>query len=231
MDTAIQLSIIIPVFNESRTIIKNLQRLRDTVSSSGEAISSFELIMVDGGSTDNTTALAQPYVDKVIHSRKGRALQMNAGAKQASGIFLLFLHADTTLPNNRFSFLSSHQQWGFYRVRLSGKAWPFRIIESMINWRSCFTQVATGDQCLFIRNHCFVSIQGFASIPLMEDIEITKRLRKQSPAYIMDAPVITSSRKWEQGGIVNTILLMWYLRGLYFLGVSPHYLVKKYYTS
>lgn len=231
MDRPIQLSIIIPVCNEADTIGKNLQCLRDTISLLAGVPPLLEIIVVDGGSTDSTVALARPYVDTIIQAKKGRASQMNAGAAQATGTFLLFLHADTRLPSKAFSFLSSNHQWGFYRVLLSGKAWPFRIIEAMINWRSCITQIATGDQCLFIRRHCFVSMQGFANIPLMEDIEISKRLRKQCAAYIIDEPVITSSRKWEQKGIVNTVLLMWYLRGLYFLGVSPHYLVKKYYSS
>lgn len=228
-----RLSIIIPVLNESQTIVRYLQDLRHRIISEQQ----IEIIIVDGGSTDNTVALVAPYADYMVCAPKGRASQMNAGAQQASGEYLLFLHADTQLPENAFSFLQSYPypypypQWGFYRVALSGKAWFFRVIERMINWRSCMTQVATGDQCLFVRHSLFLSVSGFSNIPLMEDVDISKRLRRQFSAYIVNTPVVTSSRKWEQGGIVKTITLMWYLRGLYFFGVSPHYLVKKYYSS
>jgi rSAM/selenodomain-associated transferase 2 len=221
-----QLSIIIPVLNESAAISQNLEYLR-TITQSITA----ELIVVDGGSTDNTVALSEVSADKVIQAEKGRAIQMNTGAQQASGQYLLFLHADTQLPKKGFSFLSEAKDWGFYPVRLSGPSWIYRIIGTLINLRSTWTKVATGDQCLFIEKGLFDRLGGFANIPLMEDVDMSKRLRQQGSPYIASCSVETSSRKWEQEGVIKTILLMWYLRFLYFIGVSPSYLVKKYYQK
>lgn len=231
------LSIIIPVLNESSSIVERLQTLRQRIPSANT-----ELVVVDGGSQDETYTLAKPYADKVIQSPKGRAKQMNAGAACASGDMLLFLHVDTVFPElpteQLFPFLdkaspykrSSDQLlvWGFYTLRLSGSRWAFRIIETMINTRSQFTRVATGDQCLFISTKLFSQLQGFADIPLMEDVDISKRLRRITPPWVVKLPVITSSRRWEQYGTVKTVYLMWYLRALYFFGVSPERLAKKY---
>jgi rSAM/selenodomain-associated transferase 2 len=222
----IQLSIIIPVLNESASIHKNLQYLRTITSSI-----TTELIVVDGGSTDNTMALSETDADKVIQTEKGRSIQMNTGAQQASGQFLLFLHADTRLPNQGFPFLLQVEGWGFYPVRLSGQSWVYRMIETLINLRSKWTSVATGDQCLFVEKDLFDRLGGFANIPLMEDVDMSKRLRQQGAPHIASCSVETSSRKWEQEGVIKTILLMWHLRFLYFIGVSPSYLVKKYYQK
>jgi rSAM/selenodomain-associated transferase 2 len=227
--TEILLSIIVPVRNESSQcvpLLKQLQRLRATAC---------EVIVIDGGSDDDTITCARPYVDKLLSVEPGRALQMNAGAKQAKGQWLWFLHADTTLPEKFEGWLAlladQAESWGFFSVRLSGEALPFRVIERGINWRSCYTKVATGDQGIYIRRDAFETIGGFEEQPLMEDIAATKQLRKLSrpmiPPYILQA----SSRRWQQHGMVKTVLLMWWLRLAYFLGVSPRTLVKAYYRA
>jgi rSAM/selenodomain-associated transferase 2 len=221
----IQLSIIIPVLNEAKTIVANLHALQKATSSV-----SAEIIVVDGGSDDGTADLSRPYVDKVISAPKGRASQMNAGAKQAVGDVLLFLHGDTLLPDDDSLVLLPSSDWGFFRIRLSGGHIAFRMIEHMINIRSQLTRVATGDQCLFVKKKRFTQLNGFATIPLMEDVELCKRLRVNTKPMVISSPVISSSRRWEEKGIVRTVMLMWYLRALYFLGVSPSVLLKKYYV-
>jgi rSAM/selenodomain-associated transferase 2 len=239
------LSIIIPVLNEADTIVSCLERLQKI--SAFYHCCTIEIIVVDGGSVDHTVLLAKPLADQVLNASKGRAKQMNAGAKNASGEFLLFLHSDTELPFigdgfadensiSTFPFINSSEvnngekkSWGFYPIKLNGKHVFFRVIETMINIRSRLTSVATGDQCLFVKQTVFVDESGFSDIPLMEDVELTKRLRKMHKPYIASSCVITDSRRWEKLGIIKTVLLMWYLRGLYFLGVSPSFLVKKYY--
>ena len=223
----VKVSIILPVLNEALVVAEQLRLLKEITDSS------CEIIVVDGGSDDNTAALARPFANTVIvSSEKGRAVQMNAGAALAKGTLLFFLHLDTQLPDNFLSLLKKHDhyQWGFFRVLLSGSLWPFRIIEKMMNIRSYLSAVATGDQCLFIRRDVFSQINGFAEIPLMEDVEICKRLRAKSSPLVIDTPVITSSRRWEKGGIITTVLLMWRLRFAYFLGVSPEKLVRWYYS-
>ena len=158
---------------------------------------------------------------------------MNAGAEVASAPWLLFLHADTRLPASMQSLLQAmqqrHSQWGFFALRLSGRQWLLRVIERFINLRSRLTAVATGDQALFVRAALFRQCGQFADIPLMEDVALSKQLRQHStPLFWRDA-VVSSSRRWEQRGIVRTVLLMWCLRWQYFTGVSPQQLVKRYY--
>jgi len=220
------LSIVIPVLNEAEKIVSHLKKIRENIANI-----SVEVIVVDGGSVDNTQVLASPYAEKIIASEKGRAKQMNAGASVASGDYLLFLHIDTVLPSSAFSFLQKECQWGFYRILLSGKAWPFRVIEKMMTWRSSLSRIATGDQCIFVRRELFNAMNGYASISLMEDVDLCKRLRKIAKPLVIKNPVITSSRRWEENGICKTIWLMWYLRLQYFFGVSPEVLVDKYYKS
>ncbi len=190
-----------------------------------------EIIVVDGGSHDNTLVLAEPLVDKLVESKKGRAEQMNCGAAVATGELLLFLHSDTRLPGNTLKLLRSEKLngWGFFQVKLSGNVWKFRIIEFMINQRSRFTRIGTGDQCIFVKRSLFEKNNGYADIPLMEDVELSKRLRTQINPSIINTAVVTSSRRWESNGICKTVLLMWRLRLLYFLGFSPNTLVKYYY--
>lgn len=215
-----RLSIIIPVLNEARSLQAHLPLLQ----AAREA--GHEVILVDGGSTDEGPALAAPLVDKLVRSPAGRALQMNAGAAQASGDLLLFLHVDTRLPEGAIAllqqaFVQPAVQWGRFDVRLSGAHRAFRLIETMINLRSRVSGVATGDQALFLRAGLFHAIGGFPAIPLMEDVAITKTLRRLSRPLCLRERVTTSSRRWEQHGIVRTVLLMWWLRLLYVCGMSP----------
>lgn len=246
-----RLSIIIPVFNEADSIVDFLSQLQSTVEDDkffdnksavienvdAEAINSkknnIEIIVVDGESQDGTLQLAEPLVSQTLTSEKGRALQMNAGAAVAAGDYFIFLHADTTLPKNFYTQLKQiiadrQSVWGFFSVRLSGESFWFRIIERAMCWRSRITSVATGDQALFVSRQLFYEVDGYPSIPLMEDVAISKQLRGYVQPSFVDKPVTTDSRRWEKNGIVKTILLMWWLRLNYFLGVDPHKLEKMY---
>ena len=223
-----RLSIIIPVLNEAGHIghtLRLLQPLREQ---------GHELILVDGESHDDTLQIAQPLVDQVQISSPGRARQMNAGAANASGDWLLFLHADTQLPPAVVEVIAAALrdyggQWGRFDVRLSGDRWMLRVIERMINWRSRLTGIATGDQAMFVKREVFERLGGYGEVPLMEDVDLSKRLKRTSRPVCIRQPVITSSRRWEEQGVWSTILLMWWLRWLFFVGVSPDRLVQRYY--
>ncbi len=192
-----------------------------------------EIILVDGGSTDATLRQAQGRVDKIVETDRGRARQMNAGAEQAQGEVLLFLHADTRLPENADGLireaLETGRVWGRFDVRLSGQAWLLRVIETFMNWRSCLTGMATGDQAMFVLREAFVHLGGFADIPLMEDLELSRRLKRISAPCCLRPRVITSSRRWETRGVLRTVLLMWGLRLAWFFGVSAARLHRIYY--
>ncbi len=220
-----KISIIIPVLNEAKNISNNLSKLQFLRKQT-------ELIIVDGGSQDNTTDVCLPLADEIIQSAKGRSIQMNAGAKIASGDILLFLHADTTLPDNSLLLikkgLSEKYQWGRFDVELSGNHFMFQVIAFFMNWRSRLTGISTGDQTLFVQKKLFYQAGQFPEIPLMEDIAMCKRLKKHSSPLCLEAKVVTSSRRWQSFGIFRTISLMWWLRLLYFLGCSPESLTQLY---
>ena len=223
-----KLSFIIPVLNEAENIQKILLPLL-FYRHQGH-----EVILVDGGSTDNTIAQAESMVDMVIKSPAGRARQMNAGAKLATGDVLVFLHADTWLPDFAADLITSalsgsKRVWGRFDVTLSGSGWIYRLISTMINHRSSLSGIATGDQCIFIQHNIFAKISGYADIPLMEDIEISKRLKQLSRPVRIKSRAVTSSRRWEHDGVFRTILLMWYLRASYYFGQPADKLVSKYY--
>ena len=224
------LSIIIPTYNEENNIestINNIEQL------SGN--SQLEIIIADGGSTDNTVNIVRSHKCQVINSKKGRGTQLNAGASTAKGDILLFLHADTLLPENFVVYINNslHNKntnglWGRFDVKLSGKHFLFRVIEKMISLRSKITGIATGDQAIFVGREIFLTIGGYKDIPIMEDVELSKRLKKISSPICLKNYVITSSRRWEDNGVIRTILLMWLLRLLYFLGVNP-FTLKRFY--
>lgn len=220
-------SIIIPVLNESSHVpgvLKQVQAFRKQ---------GHEVILVDGGSQDDTLIKSKPHVDCVINSPRGRAVQMNAGAASSTGDVLLFLHADTMLPQDACDSIQKvilqGNVWGRFDVRLSSDYWAFRIIETMMNWRSCLTSIATGDQAIFVHRTLFLEVGGYPEIDLMEDIALCRQLKKLSRPACIRERVISSSRKWEKNGILKTIFLMWRLRIMYFMGVSPHKLAKQYY--
>lgn len=220
-------SIIIPVLNEEETIESTLQGLQ-VYREQGHKI-----IVVDGGSHDDTMARTHGLADQILKSKCGRAFQMNTGSEHTDDDVLLFLHADTVLPDKGCLIISdtieSGMDWGRFDVRLSGKSWLFRIIEKMMNWRSCLTSIATGDQAIFVRRSLFWEVGGYPGIQLMEDIVLCRKLRHHSrPACIKEC-VTTSSRKWESNGILRTVFLMWRLRLMYSLGVPANKLAKQYY--
>lgn len=218
------LSIIIPVLNEAETIARCLRPLQ------GLRKDGHEVIVVDGDSRDNSVALAGPLCDKVLSSRPCRAIQMNAGAGEAAGDYLLFLHADTFLPADIRPLISLAEKraWGRFDIHLSGQAWGFRVIETCINLRSRLSGIATGDQALFIQHELFNEIGGFPELALMEDIAISKLLKKISRPICLPARVESSSRRWEKNGLIKTILTMWLLRALYFFGCDPARLARHY---
>jgi len=232
----VKVSIIIPVLNEER----NLPRMREHLYAIQQQ--GHEVIIIDGGSRDHTLMLAYEITNTVIVSKPGRALQMNSGAAVASGELLLFLHADTFLPENAMQILSESfpkdrslgdqsqkkNYWGRFNVRLSSDRLVFRLIETLMNWRSCVTSIATGDQAIFIDKNLFERVACFSEIALMEDIEMSRRLKKIAKPVCIKSQVITSSRRWEEHGVVKTVLLMWKLRLYYFFGVSPEKLQQLY---
>lgn len=221
-----RISIIIPVLNEAAIIVACLRRLQ------GLRQRECELIIADGGSTDATLELATPLADKVVTASPGRALQMNAGAAVASGECLWFLHSDSIIPMDADDLIRarlSHYDWGRFDVRLSGSQTFLRLIELTMNLRSRLSGIATGDQGIFVRRNSFEKIGGYPAIALMEDIALSKRLKRISKSACIDTPLITSSRRWERDGIMQTMLLMWRLRLAYFFGADPNHLATLYY--
>ncbi len=226
---ATYLSLVIPVLNEAAMIqsrLLQLQALRER---------GHEIILVDGGSNDQTPTRVTGLADKMLLSPAGRALQMNRGAAAATGDILLFLHADTELPPHCDRLikeaLTDEAGWGRFDVQLSGDRFIFRIISFCINLRSRISGIATGDQAIFISRDLFDRAGGYPPIALMEDIALSRRLRKYRRPHCLSARAITSSRRWEQRGIIKTVLLMWWLRLKYFLGADPDRLAKSYYSS
>ncbi len=221
-----KLSIIIPVLNEAKQIaccLKKLQALR---------VDGHEVLVVDGGSGDETWQIAAPFCDKIIHADLARARQMNIGAAAATGDYLLFLHADTFLPDELHALFNAcvdkHLNWGRFDVRLSGKHILFRIIEKSMAVRSRLTGIATGDQAIFVHKTLFDQIGGYPEIALMEDIAISQLLNKITRPICLNLKVQTSSRRWERHGIIKTIIKMWLLRLLYFCNYDPNKLATMY---
>ncbi len=227
MADRVDLSLIIPVLDESQRLDRALADLfaRDDINSG------CEVIVSDGGSTDSTLEIAARYPCRILQTQRGRSAQMNAGAAAARGQTLLFLHADSSLPEAMplASLLGS--DWGFFKLRLSGQRPIYRVIEGAINLRTSLTRVAGGDQGLFFSRPFFDSIGGFAAIPLMEDVAISKRARKLSQPLIIEQRMLSSSRRWQQQGVIRTIVLMWALRLAYWIGVKPERLHRIYYPQ
>ena len=220
------LRIVMPVFNEGRTLAVRLRAL-EPLRARGAA-----LVVVDGGSTDNTWAIASALADQVLLAPLGRASQMNAGARDATADALLFLHADTQLPDGA-DLLIAHalragQHWGRFDVLIDGTPAALRMVARLMNLRSRLTGIATGDQGIFVRRSVFESLGGFADLPLMEDVEISTRLRRNSSPACIQTPVTTSGRRWEQHGVWRTIALMWWLRAAYYFGANIAALARWY---
>ena len=221
------LSIIIPVFNEGERIAAALDAL------AGPRVLGVEVIVVDGGSRDATIQRARLRADRVISAPRGRAAQMNAGAEKASGEVLLFLHADTRLPSDPDHVVlrgleRSGRAWGRFDVKIEGRHPLLLVVGWLMNLRSRLTGIATGDQAIFVRRDTFQAIGGFAEIPLMEDVALCKRLKGVSRPLCLSERVVTSGRRWEKNGVLNTIVLMWRLRLAYFFGANPNELARQY---
>ena len=220
-----RLSIIVPTLDEAEGIAAALEPLQ-ALRAAGH-----EVILADGGSADTTPALAAPLADQAIQAPRGRARQMNAGAAAASGNALLFLHADTRLPANAVEIIVlalGRHAWGRFDARIEGRSPWLTVIARMMNLRSRLTGIATGDQAIFVTRAAFDAIGGYPEQPLMEDIELSKRLKRLGPPACLKARVVTSGRRWDKNGVWRTILLMWRLRFDYWRGVPAARLAARY---
>jgi len=223
-----RISIIIPVLNEEPVLVEALPRWQ-TLRRRG-----CEIIVADGGSRDRSAEVARAFADGIVLAPQGRAKQMNLGARAANGEILWFLHADSQPPAGADGLI--HQVlaepgvlWGRFDVRLSGDHPLLRLVETLMNIRSRLTAIATGDQGIFVRRESFEQAGGYPEIPLMEDIALSRVLKRASRPACLRQCLTTSSRRWERNGILRTILLMWGLRLAYFLGASPARLARLYY--
>jgi len=220
------LSIVMPALNEAEGIVAVLEALQPLRARG------VEIVLADGGSTDDTTRRATPWVDVVTASARGRARQMNAGASLALGANLLFLHADTRLPPDAEALvaqaLGGGACWGRFDVSIQGQPRMLRVVAAMMNLRSRLSGIATGDQAIFVTREAFDRVGGFPVQPLMEDIELSRRLKRLGPPACLRARVQTSGRRWEQRGVWRTIVLMWRLRWRYWRGESPERLAQDY---
>ncbi|MFP4122584.1 TIGR04283 family arsenosugar biosynthesis glycosyltransferase [Coleofasciculus sp.] len=219
------ISVIIPVLNEASTIGSVLDRLVNT--------DNVEVIVVDGGSRDETVSVARSRNVQVISTPPGRACQMNAGAARAMGDILLFLHADTRLPANFDCLVRQALQEpqiiaGAFKLRIDSQQWGLRLIERLVNWRSRFFSMPYGDQAIFLKATIFHTIGGFPNLPIMEDFEFIRRLQPQGRITIVPAFVLTSGRRWERLGIIKTTLINQLIILGYFWGVSPEKLARWY---
>ena len=220
-------SIIVPVLDEAPGIAAALEALAP-MRGAGASV-----IVVDGGSRDATRALAAPLADRVIEAPRGRASQMNAGARECGGDVLVFLHADSVLPPNALDAIGAGlkrtaRDWGRFDVAIAGADPLLALVALLMNARSRLTGVATGDQAIFVRREAFDAIGGFPEIPLMEDVAISKKLLGRTRPLALEDRVVTSGRRWERHGTMRTIFLMWRLRMAYALGADPRRLARRY---
>jgi rSAM/selenodomain-associated transferase 2 len=220
-----RITVVVPALNEAPCIVGCLDVLAP-LRARGH-----EVIVVDGGSEDGTARLAQDRADRVLVAPRGRASQMNAGARAARGAALVFLHADTRLPPDADRLVLealAARRWGRFDVEIDGCGALLALVGAMMSLRSRLTGIATGDQALFVRRSAFDAVGGFPEIPLMEDIELSRRLRRGGPPACLRARVVTSARRWQARGALRTIVLMWRLRLAYALGADPARLAERY---
>jgi rSAM/selenodomain-associated transferase 2 len=221
----VKLSIVVPVLNEAEGIEGHLAALAP------QRVRGVEVIVVDGGSEDATPRLAAPFADRVLEASRGRAAQMNAGARVARGDVLLFLHADTRLPEGADRLVAraiERSHWGRFDVRIAGRHPMLRVVASMMNLRSRISGIATGDQAMFMRRSAFESAGGYPEIALMEDVAFSACLKHVGRPACLAERVVTSGRRWENRGVLRTIVLMWRLRLGYWLGADPVELERRY---
>jgi rSAM/selenodomain-associated transferase 2 len=220
-----RLSIVVPALDEAAIIVAALEALAPLRARGAE------VIVVDGGSEDGTPQLAEPLADRVISAPRGRGAPLNAGAALGSGDAIVFLHADTALPQNADRLIDralALRAWGRFDLRIAGRHPLLAVVARMINWRSRATGIATGDQAIFVKRDAFVAVGGFPDLPLMEDIAMSQRLKRLCRPACIATPVVTSGRRWEHHGVLRTIVLMWRLRLAYYLGVAPARLARRY---
>lgn len=220
-------SIIVPMLNEAATIETTLAPLQPLRGAD------VEVVVVDGGSSDGSAALAARLADQVIEANTGRARQMNAGVAAATQPLLLFLHADTQLPSDALEILADRFRrersfWGRFDVRFDDPRGLMPAVAFMMNWRSRLTGIATGDQALFVTRDLFDAVGGFPRIELMEDVEISSALKRLAKPWCVRRQVVTSARRWHEQGQLRTILLMWFLRAAHAFGASPAWLKARY---
>ena len=221
------ISVIVPVLNEAKSIAATLAAL--------VPLAPYEMIIVDGGSSDRTWEIAAEFPVKVIASEGGRARQMNRGAREASGDVLLFLHADTRLPPTAFADIAGalgdlRCLGGRFDIELDGEHWLLPLVGRMISYRSRISKVGTGDQAIFVRRAVFERMNGFEDIPLMEDIAFCRGLKRLGGIACLRSRVITSARRWEADGVWRTIFRMWILKLGYLAGIAPARL-KQFYAD
>jgi rSAM/selenodomain-associated transferase 2 len=221
------ISIIIPTLNEAGNI-------KETIISS-QFSNNVEIIVVDGGSKDETLFIAKSLNVKVIISPPGRANQMNVGAMAASGEILLFLHADTRLPANfeqmmRTTLVKPGIVAGAFALRINAPNWGLRLVELGVKWRSHLWQMPYGDQGIFLTKDVFQQVGNFPPIPIMEDFELIRKLKTMGKIYLLPTPVITSPRRWLKKGIIQTTMLNQIIVIAYLLGVSPQQ-IRNWYSS
>lgn len=224
------ISIIVPTLNEAKGISHTLSPLQPF---RGKSV---EIIVVDGGSSDDTLQIAKPLADQVLSSRRGRAPQMNTAAAVAQGETLLFLHADTSidaaaLASLQHTVVTHKGSWGRFDVQPNRPRLAFRMITTLMNWRSCITGIVTGDQAMFVQHRLFEEVGGYPQIALMEDIALSRKLKSKSNPVCLSQPVTINMRYWEQHGILRSVLRMWRLRLAYFFNAAPERLHKHYYRD
>lgn len=220
-----RLSIVVPVLNEAERVEGHLAALAPLRARGAE------VIVVDGGSEDATLALAAPLADLLLEARRGRAAQMNAGARAAQGDAILFLHADTLLPASADRLIAralERAHWGRFDVRIDTRHPLLALVARMMNLRSRISGIATGDQAMFMRRAAFEAAEGFPQIALMEDVALSTRLMRIGRPACLSERVVTSGRRWEGRGVLRTIVLMWRLRFAYWRGADPVELERRY---
>lgn len=220
------LDIVVPVLDESPNLAACLGALQPLRRRGAR------VVVVDGGSADDSLAIARDLADLAFVAPQGRARQMNAGAAACAGDVLLFLHADTRLPHDADALvrraLQGERRWGRFDVAIDSPRTVMRIVEALMNLRSRWTGIATGDQALFVRRDLFEQVGGYPDQPLMEDVALSTRLKRHGPPACLRERVTTSARRWERHGPWRTIVLMWRLRAAYFLGADPSTLARRY---
>lgn len=222
-----RISIVVPTFNEAQGVAAALAAL-GPLRARGH-----EVIVVDGGSSDGTPVLARDAADRVISAPRSRASQMNAGAMLARGNVLVFLHADTYLPEDTDALIlrglaASGRAWGRFDVRIEGESPFLPVIAFCMNLRSRATGIASGDQAIFVLRDAFERVGRFPSLALMEDLALSRSLKRISPPLCLARKAVTSGRRWERNGVLRTVLLMWWLRLGFFFGASPARLARFY---